>query len=377
MSNVAGLCSKIVQAVVIVILFVLFFQFFGLSTFQKWNQKDVQTVRRKEASESLLPPAITICAFTETFQGWQPCSPEGQGLGKCKDYTDLEECVNNNTFSLEEVLNGSARMEIFEEEKYVVKSTEAINNSLWTSRMTATNNAMCHTLNSDKQISKGSHLRISLNYNFSAYLHDPKFFVFKETSVFVPFLELFDVFHKDFIILATRKKRMRRKAKFDCNPDESYNYGDCVRQKIVEKQGCVTPWDQRTTDKLPKCTNRSSMEAFESYYNQVHHSGEDKLLKLTGCLLPCTYTHYSLQDSFSYISNETDFKITYALTDLITEEEVLLFPVDSLVSEFGGALGLFLGFSFLGAVSMMRTWAAAAIISISKTDQQGVQPQTS
>ena len=34
------------------------------------------------------------------------------------------------------------------------------------------------------------------------------------------------------------------------------------------------------------------------------------------------------------------------MTDLITEEEVLLFPFDSLVSEFRGALGLFLGFSF-------------------------------
>ena len=34
--------------------------------------------------------------------------------------------------------------------------------------------------------------------------------------------------------------------------------------------------------------------------------------------------------------------MSYALTDLITEEEVLLFPFDSLVSEFEGALGLFL-----------------------------------
>ena len=53
----------------------------------------------------------------------------------------------------------------------------------------------------------------------------------------------------------------------------------------------------------------------------------------------------------------SEFFMSYALTDLITEEEVLLFPLDSLVSEFGGALGLFLGFSFLGAASTMQTWA--------------------
>ena len=40
--------------------------------------------------------------------------------------------------------------------------------------------------------------------------------------------------------------------------------------------------------------------------------------------------------------------LTYVTTDILEEEEVLVYPVDSLISEFGGALGLFLGFSFLG-----------------------------
>ena len=61
------------------------------------------------------------------------------------------------------------------------------------------------------------------------------------------------------------------------------------------------------------------------------------------------------------------------LTDLITEEEVLLFPFDSLVSEFGGALGLFLGFSFLGALSMMQIWVKA-MFSMVRTNKLGPQP---
>ena len=98
------------------------------------------------------------------------------------------------------------------------------------------------------------------------------------------------------------------------------------------------------------------MKAFEHYYHQVFFSSEEELMDLTGCLLPCTYTHYSLLDSFPIVSNNSAFAIHYALTDMITEQEVLLFPFDSLVSEFGGALGLFLGFSFLGALSMMQIW---------------------
>ena len=44
-------------------------------------------------------------------------------------------------------------------------------------------------------------------------------------------------------------------------------------------------------------------------------------------------------------------------TDIVVREEMLLFPLDSLVSELGGALGLFLGFSFFGLLSSLQTAA--------------------
>ena len=37
--------------------------------------------------------------------------------------------------------------------------------------------------------------------------------------------------------------------------------------------------------------------------------------------------------------------------------QVLIYPLDSLISELGGALGLFLGFSFLGFFAAVRDWA--------------------
>ena len=43
-----------------------------------------------------------------------------------------------------------------------------------------------------------------------------------------------------------------------------------------------------------------------------------------------------------------DALLWYASTDLVKEEEELIFPFESMVSELGGALGLFLGFSFFG-----------------------------
>jgi hypothetical protein len=49
-------------------------------------------------------------------------------------------------------------------------------------------------------------------------------------------------------------------------------------------------------------------------------------------------------------------------------QEVLLYPFDSLVSEFGGALGLFLGFSFLGLLDIIQT-ACSNILARLKVDQ--------
>ena len=367
-------CSKIVQAIIIILLCIVFILFFGSSTLAKWESQDVQIVRRKEGRKSLPPPAVTICAISKDFLGWKHHAPDpdGEGLDKCRGEEDLEECVKKYTFALEDVLNSSSQM-TFSKKTNVLEVTEVINSSLWTSRMTDVYNGMCHTLTYDKNLNKEAYLFIRLNDNFTVFLHDPKFFVFKDNFLFIPFLKLDDVFRKEFSILATTKKRMKRESKFDCNQDENYNFENCVRQKIVDSQGCTTPWDRKTTDELPKCFKISSMKAFEYYYHQVFYSSEEELMDLTGCLLPCTYTHYSLLDSFPIVSNDSAFAIHYALTDMITEQEVLLFPFDSLVSEFGGALGLFLGFSFLGALSMMQIWVRT-ILSMVKTNKHDIGP---
>ena len=42
-----------------------------------------------------------------------------------------------------------------------------------------------------------------------------------------------------------------------------------------------------------------------------------------------------------------EFAVSFASTEVTTMEEVYLYPILSFLAEFGGALGLFLGFSFL------------------------------
>ena len=104
---------------------------------------------------------------------------------------------------------------------------------------------------------------------------------------------------------------------------------------------------------------------------------------MAGCWVPCTYQHYSLIDHpFTLHTSYSYFTISFISTDVNVEEEVphfnnspsqslqvLIYPLDSLISEFGGALGLFLGFSFLGFFSAARDLAARFFLQTHALDR--------
>ena len=88
--------------------------------------------------------------------------------------------------------------------------------------------------------------------------------------------------------------------------------------------------------------------------------------------VPCTYQHFSLvgEPTPMNLLPSNQFMLYFVTTDIMEEEEVLffstfstfhnfilnqvlVFPLDSLISEFGGALGLFLGVSFLGIITSL------------------------
>ena len=68
----------------------------------------------------------------------------------------------------------------------------------------------------------------------------------------------------------------------------------------------------------------------------------------TGCLRPCQYTEYSLPIGAEEtpLYNESHLFLMLARKTATKRTEVLLYPGTSFVSELGGALGLFVGFSF-------------------------------
>ena len=70
---------------------------------------------------------------------------------------------------------------------------------------------------------------------------------------------------------------------------------------------------------------------------------------ITGCLKPCHYKKYILGEPSpsNFKSEHYIFSMWAVSSKTKVETEELIYPMSTLVAEFGGTLGLFLGFSFI------------------------------
>ena len=92
------------------------------------------------------------------------------------------------------------------------------------------------------------------------------------------------------------------------------------------------------------------------------------IMKLTGCLSPCTYKEYKFVNTnrkeyttvnaIQYPEKSMAFCLWSVSPNTLVEEESLVYSFESWLSEFGGSLGLFLGFSFMTIWEGIKTFLA-------------------
>ena len=90
--------------------------------------------------------------------------------------------------------------------------------------------------------------------------------------------------------------------------------------------------------------------SYEFLFWQLQNVELKDIFKTTGCKKPCSYKKYSfIGDKFrvAFKSELFLFSLWSVSVDTYSEKEQLIYPLTSLVAEFGGTLGLFLGFSFM------------------------------
>ena len=108
------------------------------------------------------------------------------------------------------------------------------------------------------------------------------------------------------------------------------------------------PWDAWSSPSFSVCKTLAQFLAHEKEYYRLVDIVATDLVNQTGCLRPCSYYEYKLAAKPKKVSSlEYSLMLRFDKTEVVEEKEDYIYGFVSFVSEFGGSLGLFLGFSFL------------------------------
>lgn len=87
---------------------------------------------------------------------------------------------------------------------------------------------------------------------------------------------------------------------------------------------------------------------------QLAKGDRANIAALTGCLFPCTFTQYRVVASKTMPWQHAGLFVHFGDLATTVRKEVYVYPLLSLVSDFGGSLGLFVGFSFFSLWDQIR-----------------------
>jgi len=142
-----------------------------------------------------------------------------------------------------------------------------------------------------------------------------------------------------------------------CEVSTNYDFQTCVKNSLAERVGCRPPWDTWSPTSIPVCDTLEKNSEHEQLDWKFFNYEQKIVINSTKCLIPCNYKEYKVvgepqggsstvfgtQGSQGYFH----FGFNFASTDIGKQKEDLVYPPVSFISELGGSLGLFVGFSFL------------------------------
>ena len=376
-------CSTVVLGAHLIlqfVLFILFLKFFGIPSVEKYLDKETIVIYSEERTNGIEAPAITIIALKKTVypMGWKTVqeniSYEAFAMfNHCQgiSFTSIEDCLKNDTIErnkfLKSIILGPIK----------INSTSLLDESLssmWSEDMTATFMGRHFTLRPPMTLPPTYDGRLSFHlvtsFNYVIWLHDENFFL-PNTNPFGLPSQPWKVTRKSkpketkpepglyHRITLTKQKKLNLDRR-PCEEDPSYSFMTCTKEKLSQKIGCRLPWDRWSQQDRKVCEFENEFKQFEQTYRKLYDAEFDEIEETISCKKPCTYNQFKFVDSSPEIMpslrkrNLVGFKAASRKTQI--EEEVLLYPFTSFVAEFGGALGLFLGFSFMTIWEQIRRW---------------------
>ena len=124
---------------------------------------------------------------------------------------------------------------------------------------------------------------------------------------------------------------------------------------IAKVAGCRPPWNAKSSSDIEVCSTSSDIFKYINHEHRIRNYEQELIIQKTGCLKPCNFKEYlsagitSKLKNLNYVDLKGKYCLNFVLasTVLETKTESYVYPGISFVSEIGGSLGLFVGFSFL------------------------------
>ena len=145
---------------------------------------------------------------------------------------------------------------------------------------------------------------------------------------------------------------------------ESYDFDGCISNYMISKMNCTLPWvSENLANSLPPCMHPGEYDLYKILTRILQLTNEEMVFKYTGCMPCCSRNEIhsklvardnNIEKSPFYSSLyhlEQDYVIMrffYASNKITSKEEYYTYDTSNLIADFGGYLGLLLGYSILG-----------------------------
>ena len=345
--------STTIRLVFISTLFLIFLLYFGCPSYRRFNKKDTVFSENQVSVDHARPVMITIFAWKGiSFNGWKDQTVGYENLtGICNstdEYDKMIECIINKTYEHEDIISkcttGEDDIDVKNKTTWIQGITKFSAGRFHSTKIYPT---IFHNEKAEQEWQMNIYLKSNQNYTF--VIHDPDFFPFTRTPDTIPniLINMDDSRSQQVIIRAVYTKKMNE-AKYTCISDKSYSFTTCVANSVSAKVGCRLELDNLSSQEFPECTRVGEIIEIAGIYERLSAMMESVLVNYTGCSLPCTYVEYRLiKEPVKFKESNQRFVLIWLSSKAVERSEQLLYPIESFISEFGGALGLFLGFSFM------------------------------